>query len=63
MLTSLLVILAVPVGLLLARLLGFSPSNQVLTALETIASNLCWVPPAVGWLWERRKLRVGGDPD
>jgi len=53
MLASLFVILAVPVGLFLARSLGFSPSTQVLTALETIISNLCWVPPAVGWLWER----------
>jgi hypothetical protein len=53
--TSLLVILAVPVGLFLARSLGFSPSTQVLTALEMIASNLCWVPPAVGWLWERQE--------
>ncbi len=54
MLSSLLVILIVPVGLFLARSLGFSPSTQVLTALEMIASNLCWVPPAVGWLWERK---------
>ncbi len=54
MLTSLFVILAVPVGLFLARNLGFSPSTQVLTALETIVSNLCWVPPVVGWLWERQ---------
>lgn len=55
MLTSLSVILAAPAGLLLARVLGFSPSTQVLTAFETIASNLCWVPPVVGWLWERRR--------
>ena len=55
MLTSLLVILAVPVGLFLARVLGFSPSTQILTALEMVASNLCWVPPAVGWLWERQE--------
>ena len=55
MLTSLLVILVVPAGLFLARSLGLSPSTQVLTALETIASNLCWVPPAVGWLWERQR--------
>ena len=34
---------------------NFVPSTQVLTALETIASNLCWVPPAVGWLWERQE--------
>lgn len=53
MLTSLLIILLVPVGLLSARLLGFSPTTQVLTALETIMANLCWVPPLVGWLWER----------
>jgi hypothetical protein len=55
MLTSLLVILVVPVGLFSARSLGFSPSTQVLTALEMIASNLCWVPPAVGWFWERQR--------
>ena len=60
MLTSLLVILAVPVGLFSARSLGFSPSTQVLTALEMIASNLCWVPPAVGWLWERHRSAIGG---
>jgi hypothetical protein len=53
MIASLLVILIVPTGLFLARLLGFSPSTQTLTALETIASNLCWVPPLVGWLRER----------
>ncbi len=55
MLASLAVVLAVPVGLLTARLLGFSPTTQVYTALETIAANLCWVPPLVGWLWERRR--------
>jgi hypothetical protein len=55
MLTSLLVILTVPVGLFLARSLGFSPSTQVLTALETIVANLCWLPPTVGWLWERQR--------
>jgi len=53
MLTSLLVIFAVPAGLLIARLLGFSPTTQILTALETIAANLCWMPPLVGWLMER----------
>jgi hypothetical protein len=55
MLASLGVILLVPVGLLVARLLGFSPTTQVLTAVETIASNLCWVPPVVGWIAEKRK--------
>ena len=55
MLSSLAVILVGPVGLLLARLLGFSPTTQVFTALETIAANLCWVPPLVGWLREGRQ--------
>jgi len=50
MLTSLTVILIVPVGLLAARLLGFSPTTQKYTALETIAANLCWLPVVVGWL-------------
>lgn len=55
MLSGLAVILLVPAALLAARLLGFSPSTQVLTALETIAANLCWVPPLAGWLSERRR--------
>jgi hypothetical protein len=54
MLASLLVILIAPIGLLVARLYGFSPATQTYTALETIAANLCWVPPLVGWLRERR---------
>jgi hypothetical protein len=54
MLASLGVVLIVPAGLLGARLLGFSPTTQVYTAIETIAANLCWVPPLVGWLRERR---------
>lgn len=58
MLTSLLVILVVPMGLLLARVLGFSPTTQTYTALETIAANLCWLPPLVGWLGERRKTEA-----
>jgi hypothetical protein len=57
MVSSLVVILLVPVGLLAARLLGFSPSNQIYTALETIAANLCWVPPLVGWLRERAERK------
>jgi hypothetical protein len=56
MLTSLLIILTVPLGLLIARLLGFSPTTQTYTALETIVANLCWLPPLVGWLKERRKI-------
>ncbi|UCH11126.1 MAG: hypothetical protein JSU61_04340 [Fidelibacterota bacterium] len=57
MLTSLAILLLVPVGLLGARLLGFSPTTQVYTALETIAANLCWLPPTVGWLRDRRHSR------
>ncbi len=57
MLTGLVVVLAVPAGLLAARLLGFSPTTQTLTALETIVANLCWLPPAVGWWHERRAAR------
>jgi hypothetical protein len=57
MLASLAVILLVPVGLLLARLAGFSPTTQLCTAFETIAANLCWVPPVVGWLAERQEGR------
>lgn len=53
MITGLAVILTVPLALLAARLLGFSPTTQVYTALETIAANLCWLPPLVGWLRER----------
>lgn len=56
MLASLLVILIVPAGLFAARSLGFSPTTQTYTALETIAANLCWVPPLVGW-WRERRLR------
>lgn len=55
MLASLAVILIVPIGLLSARFLGFSPTTQTFTALETIAANLCWIPPLVGWYVERRK--------
>jgi hypothetical protein len=55
MLASLAIILIVPVGLFTARLSGFSPTTQSFTALETIAANLCWVPPLVGWLRERLK--------
>lgn len=57
MITGLLVIFGVPAGLAAARLLGFSPSTQVLTALETIVANFCWLPPLVGWIAERRRAR------
>lgn len=57
MLASLLVVVAVPAALAAGRLLGFSPTTQLLTAAETIAANLCWLPPLVGWLGERRARR------
>ena len=59
MLTGLVIIFAVPAGLLLARILGFSPTTQLLTAGETILANLCWLPPAVGWWSGRRAERAG----
>jgi hypothetical protein len=57
MVTGFVVILAVPAALFTARFLGFSPSTQVLTAAETIAANLCWLPPLVGWISERNRSR------
>lgn len=57
MLSSLSIILIVPIGLLAVRLLGFSPTTQKFTALETIAANLCWLPPVIGWLSEKLKKR------
>jgi len=57
MLVSLAVIFVVPAGLLGARLLGFSPKTQILTALETIVANLCWLPPLVGWRAERSRAQ------
>jgi hypothetical protein len=57
MITSLSVILIVPIGLLIVRILGFSPTTQKYTALETIAANLCWLPVVVGWLVEKVKLK------
>jgi hypothetical protein len=57
MMASLAVLLLVPVGLLVARLVGFSPTTQTYTALETMAANLCWVPPLVGWLRERKRMK------
>ena len=57
MLASLSVILVVPFGLLGARILGFSPDTQTFTAFETVAANLCWVPPVVGWIRERHERK------
>ena len=55
MLSNLFIIILVPLGLLGARILGFSPTTQTFTALETIAANLCWIPPLVGWLNDKFK--------
>ncbi len=55
MLSSLAVLTIVPLGLLTARLLGFSPDKNIYVALETVAANLCWVPPLIGYLVEKRK--------
>jgi len=60
MLSGIVVILLVPGALLAARILGFSPSSQLRAAIETIAANLCWVPPLVGWLSERKRARRSG---
>lgn len=57
MLASIGVIFLVPLGLFLARILGFRPTTQLLTALETIAANLCWVPPLIGWLREKNRKK------
>jgi len=54
MMTGLAVLLVAPAALFLARLMGFSPSTQVRTALETILANLCWLPPLIGWMAERK---------
>jgi len=63
MAASFAVLLLVPVGLLCARLAGFSPTTQLFTALETIAANLCWLPPLVGWWFGRRRgSSAGSDP-
>jgi hypothetical protein len=53
MLAGLGLIVLVPAGLLAARLFGFSPSTQLLTALEAILANLCWIPPLIGWRFDR----------
>jgi len=57
MLSSLGILLLVPLGLLLVRLGGFSPITQVRTALETIAANLCWLPPLIGWMADRLQAK------
>ncbi|MCS7277833.1 MAG: hypothetical protein NZ531_03185 [Aquificaceae bacterium] len=59
MLTSLMVVLLVPIGLIVARLLGFSPTKNLYVALETISANLCWLPPLAGVLWERKAKKEG----
>ena len=55
MVSGLILILALPLVLLVGRMLGFSPRTQVLTGLETMVANLCWIPPIVGSFVERRE--------
>jgi hypothetical protein len=62
MVTSLGIIFLVPLGLFIARLSGFRPTTQILTAFETIAANLCWLPPLIGWWRERNQMGRGGNP-
>jgi hypothetical protein len=57
MITSLSIILLVPIGLLTVRLLGFSPTTQTYTALETMVADLCWLPPFIGWLKDRKSKK------
>jgi len=59
MAASLGIIVLVPCGLPLARLLGYGPTSQMSTALATIAANVCWFPPLVGWLGERHQPVAG----
>jgi hypothetical protein len=54
MVSSLVIILIVPFGLLAARWFGFVPDTQFSTALETVIADLCWVPPLVGWIAGRK---------
>ncbi len=55
MVSSLAIILLVPLGLLAARWMGFVPDTQFSTALETVIADLCWLPPLVGWIAGRKK--------
>jgi hypothetical protein len=54
MLTSFAIVFVSLLGLFIGRAAGFSPETQVLTAIETIAGNLCWLPPLIGWWMSRR---------
>lgn len=60
MVAGLVLIFLVPVGLLVVRIAGWSPTTQTKTAFETIVANLCWVPPLLGWLGERRQAAASG---
>lgn len=57
MLTSLAVVFAAPLLIIALRMGGLVPATQTLTAVETIAANLCWLPPVVGW-WMGRRERL-----
>ena len=55
MLASLAIVFVSLIGLFVVRALGFSPRTQIMTAVETIAGNLCWLPPLIGWWMSRRR--------
>lgn len=55
MISGLILVLGLPLLLLLGRIVGFRPETQVLAAAETMAANLCWIPPLVGTIAERRQ--------
>lgn len=60
MLASLVVIIIPLAGLALARYSGFAPITQTRAAAETIAANLCWLPPLIGFWRERRNRKAKG---
>lgn len=54
MMSSLVIILILPVVLLFMRVGGFTPTTQVKAAIETIVANLCWIPPVIGSYFQSR---------
>lgn len=60
MISGLILVLGLPLLLLFGRIVGFRPETQVLAAAETMAANLCWIPPLVGTIAERRQQSSQG---
>lgn len=53
-----LTVITLPLAILyLVRSAGWRPDLLVLAALEGMLLNLCWVPPLVAWVWDRRLQR------